>query len=308
MIPPLEGLVVVDKIPEILHDIIDKAGYVGAVLVALMLLAFGAAKAGLFPKFSRRGGFAIAILLFLFFFVALLLPTFERIIFKVHTVDVVLMTKDGEIVNTAFTLRYRLSDRGILQIEGDKGAAEARGFPTTNSKLDVVQVHVVGWKLVDSSPISIVDGRANVVVTKEVLVPPADDKERPDSAVFKPTHDVILKKSNYSPGDITLHYWNRTGNPLFLVLCSYADEGGPDPWKVKPKWFDFPMESEHDVFDHFKASSGWYGIWVRDSRKKYWALRALDLYEFKESWLTIDKAAPDAPTPFVVSLTEHKPI
>lgn len=298
-------------IADLLRAIIDEAGSVGAILVVLVILFFMAARSGLFPKIPRRTFSILAVLTLILLFGVIVLvivwPTIERRILGVQTVDVILKTDNNSIVPVDFVLRYRLKDRGVLDTQGSRGVAEVRGVPLSEKNLSVVDVEVGGWSMQDRGPIQIIDGEVNVMMVKKGAAPPPDDANRPDPNAFSPTRDELLHKPDVEPDQVTLHYMNLTGKPLDLVLYPYSSEAQDNPWKLRSKWLDFPMEGESHFYDKFERGNGWYGVWVCDRQGKYWPMKAHRLFIAKEVWLVVTNKESDRERPYQVRISKAAP-
>jgi hypothetical protein len=150
----------------------------------------------------------------------------------------------------------------------------------------------------DRGPFPIVEGQVSIIVIQNVPTPPHDDARRPDPSVFAPTEGQLAEKPETDPADVTLHYTNRTGTHLDLVLYPYGVVDDADPWKLKARWLDFPMRDESNFYDEFKSGSGWFGIWIRDGKARYWPMGLYNLFIAPEVRLSIDNATSELGSPY----------
>jgi len=296
-------------VTDVLVLLIEKAGLIGALLAAFIVAWGIAAQYKLVPKFSRRVSASLAFLFVLFIFVALFHGTIERLLFRTQTVDVILRTDEGALADVAFTLKYRLPERGVVTVEGREGVAEVRGVPTANATLNILSVVANGWRMRESEPnFPIADGEVTVVVEKSGPIPPVDDAQRPDPSVSSPSKAQLLEKPAVPPEQVTLHYANGTRDQLVLVMYPYSSSDDTDQWNPKPKWIDFPLTDEWKFYDQFKDGNGWYGLWVRNAENKYWPLGLHNLFAASELWLTVDYAEENAKGPYKVSIETKSPV
>ena len=294
-------------IPEVLNVVVDKAGHIGAVLVILFLVFFVAARQGLFPKFTRAASLVVFVLILLVILIALLLPTIERWAFGTQTVDVILRDDLGQVVPIEFTLRIRLRDHGVGSEEGHGGVAEVRGVPVGSKALELIDIEAPGWNPRKIGPIPIVDGETIIVVVRNEPVAPPDDARRPDPSVFSPTAAQLAEAPEVEPKKVTLHDRNFSGKQLVLVLYPYSKIENPDPWKIKPKWLDFPMEEQAKFYDQFKSGNGLFGVWVRDTKGDYWPLGMKNLFVAPQLSLTVEKESTGSDNPFKLVVEAVRP-
>jgi hypothetical protein len=200
---------VTNWLSETFHQIIEKAGYVGAVLVVLVLVLWGAAYYRLIPKLSRRTASILAVGALFLIFCALWLPTvepvvktFERLVLRVRTIDVMLENEEGHTVLEGFTVVYRTPDQGVERAEQHNGAAAIRGLPVGLENLDVVGIECPGWSIREKGPFSILDGKVTVPMQKNAPKPPPDDKKRPDPSVFLPTDEQLRHEPKFKPEEV----------------------------------------------------------------------------------------------------------
>lgn len=273
---------------EVFLKLVDLAGPIGAFVGLLLLLLFFLFKNKLAPKLTRTQLSWVLIGIIALTVVGALSPIVVKFVMRVKTIDVILRASDRSLVQIPFTLKYRLPDRGVIDVEGKEGIAAIRGIPIDLDSLNVVDIQCTGWTVAKKGRHAVDDqGEVTIIMKKSGPIPPPDDAMRPDPSPFEPTAEQLAAPPKVAAEDVTLHYINSTGKPITLVLHPYFVPKDADAWKLRPKWLDFPMDEAEGVFDKFEKGNGHFGCWVQDANGTHWPLGAHNLFIADEVWLNV---------------------
>ncbi len=215
------------------QTVMQTAPYAGAIISVVAMVLIYLARTKVFPKLSQKAAFWILCFGLFIFFVALLIPPFERLVLRIQTIDIVLRSEANAILQRPFSVRYRTSDRGVVHVEGHDGTAELRGVPLSLEKLDIVDIVCSGFVMRDTGPFVIDNGKVELVMVASEPHPPEDDKKRPDPSVLKPAKEELDAAPAVQGKNVTLFYRNLTGRPLEIVLYNYSHDENGNPWKFR---------------------------------------------------------------------------